>query len=113
MDVVYARGKASATEIHEALPDAPSLSAIRATIRILEEKGHLKHEEAGLKYVFLPAVPAERAKRSALKHLVQTFFQGSPGNAMATLLDDSAAKLSGEDLDRLSRMIEAARRERR
>lgn len=113
MDIVYERGKASATDIHAALAEPPSLSATRATIRILEEKGHLRHEESGLKYLFVPAVPAERAKQSALAHLVQTFFQGSPGNAMAALLDDSAGRLSPAELDRLGRMIADAKKERK
>lgn len=113
MDVIYAKGKASALEVHAALPDAPSLSAIRATIRILEEKGHLKHEESGLKYVFSPAVPADRAKKTALRHMVKTFFEGSAEGAMAALLDESAGKLTADDLARLSERIEAARKDRR
>lgn len=113
MDILYARSKATAVEVHEAMPNAPSLSAVRATLRILEEKGQIRHEEDGLRFVFLPAVEPARARKTALQHLIKTFFEGSPGNAMAALLDDSAGRLTGEELERLSSMIETARARRK
>src|SRR5512143_3416183 len=100
MDVLFQRGRASAAEVREALPDAPSYPAVRSLLRILEDKGHVRHEEDGLRYVYLPAVAQEKAKRSALRHMVDTFFNGSPGQAVAALLDDSARRLTPEDLDR-------------
>src|SRR5437868_11065727 len=77
MDILYARGRASAGEIHEALPDAPTYSAVRAKLRVLEEKGHVRHQEESLRYVYLPTVGRDTARRSALRHLVTTFFEGS------------------------------------
>jgi predicted transcriptional regulator len=113
MDILYRRGRASASEIHEAMPDPPSYSAVRATLRILEEKGHVKHEEEGLHYVYLPTLAREKATRSALKHLLETFFDGSPERAVAALLDNSSTQLSPEELDRLAELIENARKEGR
>ncbi len=111
MDVLYRRGRATAAEVREALPDAPSYSAVRALLRILEEKGHVRHEEEGPKYVYKPAVARGKATRSALDHLVNTFFNGSTEKAVAALLDASAAELSAEELDRLAGLIEKARKE--
>lgn len=111
MDVLYRRGRASAAEIRQALPQAPSYSAVRALLRVLEDKGHVRHEEEGLRYVFAPTMPRDRARRSAVKHLLETFFEGSAAQAMAALLDASAAKLSRAELDRLTEMIERARKE--
>jgi len=111
MDILYRRGRATAAEVREALPDPPSYSAVRALLRILEEKGHARHTGEGARYVYAPAVPHGKATRSALRHLVDTFFEGSAGDAAAALLDDSAAKLSPADLDRLSQLIEKARKE--
>jgi predicted transcriptional regulator len=113
MDIVYRQGQATAAEVLEALPDPPSYSAVRAMLRILEEKGHLKHEQQGPRYVFLPTLPREKARRSALKQLVQTFFDGSTEQAVAALLDLSGSKLSGDELDRLSELIDQARKEGR
>ncbi len=110
MDILYRRGRVTAAEVREALPDPPSYSAVRALLRLLEEKGHVRHEEEGLRYVFLPTLGREKAKRSALKHLLETFFEGSAEQAVATLLDVSVSKLSPEDLDRLSRLIREARK---
>ena len=87
MDVLFTRGKASAAEVQQALPDPPSYSAVRALLRILEEKGHVRHEEEGPRYVFAPRLDKEKAQQSAVRHLVQTFFDGSPEQAMAALLD--------------------------
>ncbi len=109
MDVLYQRGRASAAEIHAALPDPPSYSAVRAKLRVLEEKGHVRHEEEALRYVYLPTLPRERAKRSALHHMLETFFDGSAEQAVAALLDLSSRKLSEQELDRLARLIEQAK----
>lgn len=113
MDVVYQRGRATASEIHLALPDPPSYSAVRATLRVLEEKGHLKHQEEALRYVYVPTLTPERARRSALRHVVDTFFNGSVEQVVAALVDRSAINISKEDLDRMSALIEQARKEGR
>jgi predicted transcriptional regulator len=109
MDVVYRLGRASVADVLERLPDPPSYSAVRAMLRILEEKGHLRHEQDGPRYLYLPTVPRETAKESALKHLLRTFFGGSTTAAVAALLDLSEDHLSEAELDRLSRLIENAR----
>ncbi|HTA46304.1 MAG TPA: BlaI/MecI/CopY family transcriptional regulator [Bryobacteraceae bacterium] len=106
MDILIARGRASAAEVQSAMADAPGYSAVRATLRIMEEKGHIRHEQQGATYVFLPRVAPERAKRSALRHLLNTFFNGSPEQVMAALLD---SKPSPEELERIAAMIERAR----
>lgn len=113
MDVLYQRGRATAAEVHQALPDPPSYSAVRAKLRILEEKGHVRHEEEALRYVYLPTLAPERARRSALRHMVDTFFNGSVEQVMAALLDRSSVEISGEDLERMSQMIERAKEEGR
>ena len=113
MDVIYQRGQATAAEVLEGIPDPPSYSAVRAMLRVLEEKGHLRHEQQGPRYVFLPTVPREQARQSALKQLVQTFFDGSTEQAVAALLDQSARTLSDGELDRLARLIDRARKEGR
>ncbi|HSU60766.1 MAG TPA: BlaI/MecI/CopY family transcriptional regulator [Bryobacteraceae bacterium] len=113
MDILYRRGQATAAEIHAAMQDAPSYSAVRALLRVLEEKGHVRHREKNLRYVYLPVVPREKASRSAVTHLLDTFFDGSAEQAVAALLDVSAQKLSDEDFERLSALIEKARKEGR
>jgi predicted transcriptional regulator len=113
MDVIYRRGQATAAEVLEDLPDPPGYSAVRAMLRVLEEKGHLRHDQQGPRYVFLPTVPRDKARRSALKQLVQTFFEGSTEQTVAALLDLSASKLSDAELDRLSQLINQARKEGR
>lgn len=113
MDVIYRRGQATAAEVLAEMPDPPSYSAVRALLRVLEEKGHLKHEQQGPRYVFLPTVARERARRSALKRVVHTFFDGSTEAAVAALLDLSHTRLSAAELDRLARRIEDARKEGR
>ena len=110
MDVLYRNGKATALEVLESLPDPPSYSAVRALLRVLETKGHIRHEQDGPKYVFLPRVNRDRAKRSAIRHLIQTFFDGSPEQAVATLLDVSSSALSQNELDRLAGLIQKARK---
>lgn len=111
MDILYQRGRASASEIHEALPDAPTYSAVRAKLRVLEEKGHVRHEEESLRYVYVPTTPRETARKSALRHLVSTFFAGSAEEAIAALVDLSAADLTARDLDRIQGIIDQAKRE--
>src|SRR5689334_16469090 len=111
MDILYRRGRATAADIHQALPDPPSYSAVRAKLRVLEEKGHIRHEEQALRYVYLPLVTRDRAKQSALEHLLETFFDNSAEQAITALLDLPTAELSREKLDRLSGLIEKARKE--
>jgi predicted transcriptional regulator len=111
MDIIYARGQATAAEVTAGLADPPSYSAVRALLRILEEKGHLRHQHDGPRYVFLPTVPRDRARRSALRNLVKTFFDGSSAQAAAALIDQG--ELSEEEATRLSEAIEKARREGR
>jgi BlaI family transcriptional regulator, penicillinase repressor len=113
MDVVYAQGRATVAEVRAQLADAPSYSAVRALLRILEEKGHVCHEQEGTRYVFVPTVPPERASKSALRHVLETFFDGSPADAMAALLDLEDLELSTSDYDRLAAQIERAREEGR
>jgi predicted transcriptional regulator len=112
MDVIYRSGRATAAEVLDQLADPPSYSTVRALLRVLEEKGHLRHEEDGPRYVFLPTVSRERARQSALRRVLHTFFDGSTEQAVAALLD-SSAKLSDAELDRLSRLIADARKEGR
>ncbi|MDE3164479.1 MAG: BlaI/MecI/CopY family transcriptional regulator [Acidobacteriota bacterium] len=111
MDILFQRGKASAAEVREAMADAPSYSAVRAMLRILEEKGHVKHQSEGIKYVYVPAVARDKAERSAVKHLMDTFFNGSAEHVVAALLDVSSTRLSQDELDRMARLIARARKE--
>jgi predicted transcriptional regulator len=111
MDILYQRGKSSASEVLEAMPDPPSYSAVRAMLRVLEEKGHIRHQAEGLKYVYLPTIARDKAKRSAVKHLVDTFFNNAPEQVVAALLDVSSTRLTRAELDRMAEMIERARRE--
>ena len=113
LDILYARGRATAAEIQSALPDPPGYSATRALLRILEEKGHIRHESDGPRYVFLPKVSRQKARTVALKHMLTTFFDGSAAEAAAALVDGSAAKLSAEELDQLQALIERARKEKK
>lgn len=109
MDVIYGRGEATAADVHAALPDAPSYSAVRALLRILEEKGILKHREDGPRYVFMPTMPREKASRSALKRVVETFFGGSLADAVAAFVDAKESKLSDEELKRIEAIIKNAK----
>ena len=111
MEILYQRGKASGSEVLNAMDDAPSYSAVRAMLRVLEEKGHVKHENDGLKYVYVPVVARDKAKRSAVKHLLGTFFSDSPEQVVAALLDVSAKRLTNEELDRMTALIERAKKE--
>ncbi len=113
MDVIYRHGSATAQDVREQIADAPSYSAVRALLRVLEDKGHLKHRHDGPRYVYHPTVARERARKSALKRLLSTFFDDSPEAAVAALLDMSTDDLDQDELDRLASMIERARQEGR
>jgi len=111
LEVIYRLGQASAQEVLDALPDPPSYSAVRALLRVLEDKGHLKHRVEGPRYVYLPMVPREKARARALRQIVGTFFDGSAGAAAAALLDLSRDGMSEEELARLETLIRRARQE--
>lgn len=113
MEIVYQRGQVTAAEVQEHLPDAPGYSAIRTLLTILESKGHLRHEEQGKRYVYLPTQLRENAAKRALQNVMQTFFDGSVEGAVAALISDEDAALSEEELDRLSALIARAKEERR
>lgn len=113
MDVLYRDGQATASEVLAALPDPPSYSAVRAMLRILENKGHARHVAEGTRYVYQPTLPRDRAGRPALAGVLETFFDGSTEKAVAALLDLSRDELSPEQLDRLSQLIDQARMEGR
>jgi len=110
VDILYANGRATAAEVLAALPDPPSYSAVRAMLRILEDKGHVRHEQDGPRYIYLPTVARDNAKKSAMRHMLQTFFDGSASQAISALLDDHNARFSDAELDRLARIIEQARK---
>ena len=109
IDILYSNGRATAAEVQAALPEPPSYSAVRAMLRILEDKGHVRHENDGPRYVYVPTVARDNAKRSALHHMLQTFFDGSAEKAISALLDDKS-KLSDAELDRLASLIDQARK---
>jgi predicted transcriptional regulator len=111
MDILYKLERASVGQVLLKLPDKPSYSTVRAQLRVLEEKGHVRHEEHGLRYVYIPAVPRDVARRSALRHLVETFFDGSTEKVVAALLGGEVARISPEELDRLARLISKGRKE--
>jgi BlaI family transcriptional regulator, penicillinase repressor len=112
LEILYRAGKASAAEVREAMgDDAPSYSAVRTLLGVLEEKGHIRHKAEGLKYVYAPVVARDKARRSAVKHMLDTYFSGSPQEIMAALLDVSSPKLTPQELDRMAEMIDEARKE--
>src|SRR5688572_32236733 len=111
MDILFRRGRATAAEVMEELPGEPSSSTVRTQLRVLEEKGHVRHAEEGLRYVYMPAVARTAARKSALRHLVDTFFDGSAENAVAALLGGEGARLSREELDRIAELVARARKE--
>lgn len=113
MDVLHKHEQATAAEVMAALPDPPSYSAVRALLRILEEKGHVKHHQDGARYVYTAKVSKENASRSALKRVVSTFFQGSVTDAMAALLESSDTKISETELNKLQEIIKQAKKEGR
>jgi predicted transcriptional regulator len=109
MDILFRRGRATAAEVMEDLPGSPSYSTVRTQLRVLEDKGHVRHEEEGVRYVYVPAVRRHAARKSALKHLVDTFFDGSAEKAVAALLGGEASRVSGDELDRIADLISRAR----
>jgi predicted transcriptional regulator len=113
MDVLHARGRASAADVLDALPEPPGYSAVRALLRILEEKGHVVHHRENARYVYVPRTPPEQARRSALKRVVSTFFRGSVSEAMAALLETADTGLSDAELARMQQLIKTARKEGR
>ena len=110
MDALYRMGKGTAGEIRAALEGTPSDSTVRTQLRVLESKGHVRHEEHGLRYVYMPTVPRHSARRSALRHLVETFFDGSTAKAVVALLGGEASRVSDEELARIARAVEDARK---
>jgi predicted transcriptional regulator len=113
MDVLHTKESATASEVRAALPDAPGNSAVRTLLRILEEKGHIKHHQEGARFVYAPRASRETASQSALQRVVSTFFQGSASRAMAALLENADARISDEELKKLQKMIHQARKEGR
>jgi predicted transcriptional regulator len=113
MEIVYRLGSATVADVLKEMPDEVSYSTVRAQLRILEEKGHLRHEEKDLRYVYMPVVAREKARRSALRNVIDTFFDGSAEAVVAALIDRNSTKLSKDELDRLSALIEKARKEGR
>jgi predicted transcriptional regulator len=111
MDILYQKEQATAVEIEEAMPDAPTNAAVRAKLRVLEEKGHVRREEQGLRYVYFPVKARDSARRGALQRVITTFFEGSVERTVSALLDLSAAKLTPEDIDRIQQRIDRARKE--
>jgi BlaI family transcriptional regulator, penicillinase repressor len=113
MDVLYRRGRATAGEVMKALPGNPSSSTVRTQLRVLEEKGHVRHEEHGLRFIYMPEVPRHAARKSALRHLVNTFFDGSAEKVVAAVLGGEGARLSDEELDRIADLLVKTRKEGR
>jgi predicted transcriptional regulator len=113
MDVLYRLGRATAGEIRDGLPGTPSDSTVRTQLRVLESKGHVRHEERGLRYIYMPTVPRHSARKSALKHLVDTFFDGSSAKVVAALLGGEAARVSDEELERIAELVSDARSDSR
>ena len=111
MDVLYRLGRATAAEVMAALPGDPNYSTVRTQLRVLEDKAHVRHEEEGLRYVYTPAVPRHAARKSALKHLVETFFDGSAEQVVAAVLGGEASRLSDEDLQRIAELVADARKD--
>lgn len=111
MDILFRRGRATAAEVMEELPGTSSYSTVRTQLRVLEEKGHVRHEEDGPRYVYLPVVARRAARRSALKHVVETFFDGSAEKVVEALLGGEATKLTDDDLARIAALVAKARKE--
>jgi predicted transcriptional regulator len=111
MDVLYRRGRATAAEVMADLPADTSYSTVRTQLRVLEEKGHVRHEVDGPRFVYLPAVPRRSARKTALRHLVDTFFDGSAENVVAALLGGEGTRLSDEELRRIAELVSKARKE--
>ena len=111
MDILFRRGRATAAEVMEELSGNPSYSTVRTQLRVLEEKGHVRHEEEGLRYVYLPVVARTTARKSALRHLVETFFDGSAEKAVAALLGGEGSRLSEDELHRIAELVDKARKD--
>ncbi|SRR6266849_10307101 len=111
MDILYRRGRATAVEVMGELSGQPNYSTVRTQLRVLEDKGHVRHEEHGLRYVYVPAVPRRAARKSALRHLIDTFFDGSAEQVVAAVLGGEAMRLSDEDLERIAELVAKARKE--
>jgi predicted transcriptional regulator len=112
MDSLHRRGRATAATIMRDLPGAPHLSTVRTQLRVLEDKGHVRHEEEGLRYVYMPVIPRGTARRFALKHLLDTFFDGSAEKVIAAVLGSEGARLSPDELDRIADLVRRVRKER-
>ena len=111
MDILFRRGRATAAEVMGELPGEPSYSTVRTQLRVLEEKGHVRHEDDGVRFVYIPSVARHAARKSALRHVVDTFFEGSTEKAVAALLGGDGTRLTDEQLERIADMIAAARKE--
>jgi predicted transcriptional regulator len=111
MDILYRKGRATAAEVMDDLSGEPNYSTVRTQLRVLESKGHVRHEEEGLRYVYLPAVPRRAARRSALRHLIDTFFDGSTEQVVGALLGGEASKLSDDELARIAELVAKAKKE--
>ena len=111
MDILFRRGRATAADVMNDLPTEAGYSTIRTQLRVLERKGHVRHAQVGLRFVYMPVIPRSTARKSALRHLIATFFDDSPEKAVAALLGGEAAKLTDEQLERIARMIADARKE--
>lgn len=111
MDIIFRRGRATAAEVMEELPGNPSYSTVRTQLRVLEEKGHVRHQEEGLKYVYLPVMARHTARKSALRHLIETFFDGSAEKAVAALLGGEGSKLSEDELNRIAALVDRTRKD--
>ena len=109
MDILFRRGRTTAAEVMAELPGNPSYSTVRTQLRVLEEKGHVRHEESGLRYVYVPVVTRQAARKSALRHMVDTFFDGSAEQAVAALLGGEGSRLSDEEIDRIAALVEKAK----
>src|SRR5262247_2200654 len=110
MDILYRRGRATASDVMGDLPGDPNYSTVRTQLRVLENKGHVRHEEEGLRYIYMPKVPRHAVRQSALRHLIETFFEGSAAKMLSTLLGTEGSKLSEDELERLALLIEKARK---
>lgn len=111
MDILFRMGRATAAEVMAQLSSEPSYSTVRTQLRVLEQKGHVRHEEDGVRFVYMPVVARHAARKSALRHVVETFFDGSAEKAMAALLGSEGAKLSADQLDRIAELIDRARKD--
>ena len=111
MDILFRQGRATAADVMAELPNEPSYSTVRTQLRVLEQKGHVRHEDDGVRFVYMPVVARHSARKSALRHVVETFFDGSPEKAVAALLGSEGAKLSGAQLDRIATLIDKARKD--